>query len=303
MASSGVDADSAIDQYLLMLAVSRGRSTRTVESYAHDLQGIYASCPNLLSASSGDLEAYFASLRRAGKSPATVARSMSALRGFFQFLLDEGYVTSDPTGNLPVSTRGRSLPKALTEATIDALLHSIPPDGALNARDVLMIEFLYGTGCRVSEMVDTELQDVDLDEDLIRVTGKGSKQRLVPIGRHLRNALRAYLDNGHRESLLRGRRSVKLFVNSRGEPLSRHGVNEILRRRALVAGVEPKGIHAHAFRHSCATHMIAHGADIRVVQELLGHSSIATTQRYTGVALATLREAYGIAHPRASSLT
>ena len=149
-------------------------------------------------------------------------------------------------------------------------------------------------------MTDTDVHDVDLDEDLIRVTGKGSKQRLVPVGSHLREALFSYINGGSRSKLLGDKRSVRLLLNSRGYPLGRHGVNEILRRRALVAGVATQGVHAHAFRHSCATHMIAHGADIRVVQELLGHSSIATTQRYTGVALTTLRDAYGHAHPRAT---
>ena len=283
-----------------MLTVSRGRAASTIESYAHDLRILSESFPNLLSIQSKDLELYFAGLRDAGRSAATVARSMSATRGLFQYLFDEGLVDSDPTGSLPVSTRGRSLPKALPESTIEALIASITGNDALPQRDRLLLEFLYGTGCRVSEMIETNIQDVDLDEDLIRVTGKGSKQRLVPIGRQLRSALCSYIDGGARSSLLRNGRTARLLLNARGGPLSRHGVNEILHRRALAAGVDVRGVHAHAFRHSCATHMIAHGADIRVVQELLGHSSIATTQRYTGVALATLRTAYVNAHPRAT---
>ena len=302
MASAGLGNDEVIDQFLLMLTVSRGRAVTTIDSYANDLRGLSEAYPDLLSISSRDLETYFAGLRSAGRSAATVARSMSATRGLFQYLLDEGYVAVDPTNSLPVSTRGRSLPKALPESTIETLISSISGNDALSQRDRLLFEFLYGTGCRVSETTETNVHDVDLDEDLIRVTGKGSKQRLVPIGRHLRTALEAYIDGGARTSLLRGKRTARLLLNARGEPLSRHGVNEILHRRALAAGLDTKGVHAHAFRHSCATHMIAHGADIRVVQELLGHSSIATTQRYTGVALATLRDAYGNAHPRAAGV-
>lgn len=303
MARPSLDNDSIIDQYLLMLTVSRGRSTKTIDSYAHDLRGLSEAHSHLITVTSEDLDSYFAELRVRGLKAATVARSMSATRGLFHFLLDEGLVHSDPTSALPVATRGKSLPKALPESTISTLIESIPLDGNLNQRDRAMIEFLYGTGCRVSEMIETNLQDVDFDEDLIRVTGKGSKQRLVPIGRQLRISLTAYLDGGARSVLVKRKPTAKLFLNSRGEPLGRHGVNEILRRRALSAGLTTQGVHAHAFRHSCATHMIAHGADIRVVQELLGHSSIATTQRYTGVALATLREAYGHAHPRASLST
>ena len=303
MAGSELSNDEIIDQYLLMLTVSRGRAVTTIDSYANDLRQLSSACPELVSATSRDLETYFAAQRSAGLSAATVARAMSATRGLFQYLLDEGYLTSDPTSHLPVSTRGKSLPKALSEATIETLISSITDDDALSRRDRLIIEFLYGTGCRVSEMIDTDIHDVDLDEDLIRVTGKGSKQRLVPIGSHLREALVSYMNGGSRSRLLGNKRTVRLLLNSRGDPLGRHGVNEILRRRALAAGIATKGVHAHAFRHSCATHMIAHGADVRVVQELLGHSSIATTQRYTGVALATLRDAYGNAHPRAIETT
>ena len=303
MASSSLENADIIDQFLLMLTVSRGRSIRTVDSYAHDLLGLSVAIPSLSDATSGELEAYFSELQSSGLRPATVARAMSATRGLFQYLLDEGLTTNDPTRTLPIATRGRSLPKALSEETIQRLLDSIVEDNPLARRDRLIVEFLYGTGCRVSEMLDTEIDDIDFDEDLVRVTGKGSKQRLVPLGRLLRVALLDYLDSGGRQALVKNHKTNRLLLNSRGEPLGRHGVNEILRRRALAAGLSTTGIHAHAFRHSCATHMIAHGADIRVVQELLGHSSIATTQRYTSVALATLRQAYGNAHPRATSST
>lgn len=300
MAGTSITNEQIIDQYLLMLTVSRGRSLQTIEAYAHDLSSLSYALPNLITVTSQDLDAYFSGLRAEGKRPATVARAMSATRGLFRYLVDESLLSIDPSSLLPVATRGKGLPKALPESAINQLIASIEPDDPLGVRDSLIVEFLYGTGCRVSEMINTRIDDVDFDEDVIRVTGKGSKQRLVPVGRLLRAALRLYLDGGARNSLLRSSRDTHLFLNSRGQQLGRHGVNEILRRRALKAGLHAKGIHAHAFRHSCATHMIAHGADIRVVQELLGHASIATTQRYTGVALATLRDSYARAHPRAS---
>lgn len=288
-----------------MLTVVDGRSPLTISSYESDLRGLlthFGSEEALLLATSSQLDAYFASLRSNGLRPATVARAMSSCRGFYRFLEDEKIVAADPSARLPVATRVKSLPKALSEDAIDALIASINGESALDVRDRLLVEFLYGTGARVSEMIAVELQDLDMDELLVRLTGKGSKQRLVPIGRALALALRIYLAAGGRPELLSAKSKSFLFLNQRGAPLTRHGVNEILKRRALSGGLTLEGLHAHAFRHSCATHMIAHGADIRVVQELLGHSSIATTQRYTGVALTTLRAAYESAHPRASTL-
>jgi len=226
---------------------------------------------------------------------------MSSCRGFFRFMVDERVISLDPSARLPISGRSQSLPRALPESTIDSLISGIQGDNALAIRDRLIIEFLYGTGARVTEMLSSDVQDIDLDEMLIRLMGKGSKQRLVPIGRRLAESLREYLGPRGRQQISTTQSKSRLLLNQRGGALTRHGVNDILLRRARSSGVDTTGLHAHAFRHSCATHMIAHGADIRVVQELLGHSSIATTQRYTSVALTTLRSAYEKSHPRASS--
>ena len=297
MAGTPLEPTVLLDQYLLMLTVSKGRSNATITAYSNDLLQFIQCCPDIEHVTAGDLDRYFATLRREGLAPATVARAMSAVRGLFLFLVDERIIDRDPTTLLPSVRRDRALPKALSETYIAGLLDSITGDDALSIRDRTLIEFLYGTGCRVSEMLGVTVGDIDFDENVIRVTGKGEKQRLVPMGSCLRKALTLHL-----ESILsqRGaRRSHAVFLNFRGAPLSRHGVNEILRRRAVQAGLTTSGLHAHSFRHSCATHMIAHGADIRVVQELLGHSSIATTQRYTSVALATLKDAYVASHPRA----
>jgi integrase/recombinase XerD len=280
-----------------MLTVSKGRSNATITAYSNDLLQFIQCCPDVEHVTAGDLDRYFAGLRREGLAPATVARAMSAVRGLFLFLVDERIINRDPTTLLPSVRRDRALPKALSETYIAGLLDSITGDDALSIRDRTLIEFLYGTGCRVSEMLGVTVGDIDFDENVIRVTGKGEKQRLVPMGSCLRKALTLHLAS---ISSQRGaRRSHAVFLNFRGAPLSRHGVNEILRRRAVQAGLTTSGLHAHSFRHSCASHMIAHGADIRVVQELLGHSSIATTQRYTSVALATLKDAYVASHPRA----
>lgn len=306
MADAPVLVAETIEQYLLMLTVVDGRSPLTITSYESDLNSLLehlGSEDALLAVSGAMLDSYFVHLRSMGRKPSTVARAMSSCRGFYRFLLDEHILEVDPSTRLPVPGRAQSLPKALPESTIDALISGIQGDSALDIRDRMIIEFLYGTGARVTEMLGAEVQDVDLDEMLIRLMGKGSKQRLVPIGRQLAASLRGYLGPDGRKQLVTTHSKSRLLLNQRGNPLTRHGVNEILLRRARASGVEASGLHAHAFRHSCATHMIAHGADIRVVQELLGHSSIATTQRYTGVALTTLRTAYESSHPRASGLS
>jgi len=289
-----------------MLTVVDGRSPLTIAGYESDLGSLLESLGSeeaLLMASGATLDTYFAQMRTLGRKPSTVARAMSACRGFYRFLVDEGLLEVDPSSRLPVPGRAQSLPRALPEDLINDLIGGISGSSPLDIRDRLIIEFLYGTGARVTEMLDAEVQDVDLDEMLIRLMGKGSKQRIVPIGRKLSESLREYLGPSGRQLLVSGNSKSRLLLNHRGGHLSRHGVNEMLLRRARISGLPTAGLHAHAFRHSCATHMIAHGADIRVVQELLGHSSIATTQRYTAVALTTLRTAYEMAHPRASHLS
>ena len=183
------------------------------------------------------------------------------------------------------------------ERLLDA--RRVDEDPALARRDQALLELLYGTGCRVSEAVGIQLQDIDFDEGLIRVTGKGSKQRLVPIGGVLVDALISYLAPEGRPRLVSPSSRSFLFLNARGGPLTRQGVDLVIRQRALLAGVPREIVSAHVFRHSCATHMLEHGADIRVVQELLGHVSIATTQLYTSVSTSVLRSSYEAAHPRA----
>ncbi len=255
-------------------------------------------------ASESDFEAYFGHLRKGAREDSSIARAMSSLRGWFGFLVDEGAIDHDPTGRLKPARRGRSLPKPLGEREMTTLLDSLGTADAVELRDRALLELLYGTGVRVSEAVGIDLQDLDFDEDLIRVTGKGSKQRLVPMGSTLRRALEDYLEARGRSTFLHAKstsakKTARLFLNARGGPLSRQGVDLIIHKRALAAGLDTRKVSAHVFRHSCATHMLAHGADIRVVQELLGHASIATTQIYTAVSVTSLKREYHDAHPRA----
>lgn len=285
------------------LTIEKGRSPATTEAYRRDIARF---CEWMLhrdltveTLREGALEEYFNGLRGEHQAESTVVRSMSAVRGWFGFMVDEGHLQTDPTARLRGGRRGRSLPKPLDEDEVIGLLDSVPSFTPIDIRDRALLELLYGTGARVSEAVGISLEDLDFDEELILVTGKGSKQRLVPMGAALRAALRDYLHAGGRSELPNAHRSARLFLNSRGGPLSRQGVDLIIHKRALAVGIDRTRISAHVFRHSCATHMLAHGADIRVVQELLGHASIATTQIYTAVSVTSLQREYQNAHPRA----
>lgn len=289
--------------YLQWLTIERGRSPATIEAYRHDIDEF---CDWMRSrkrpagrATEEDFEEYFGHLRSSTRADSSVARAMSSLRGWFGFMVDEGEIGHDPTGRLKPARRGRSLPKPLGEREMTTLLDSLDTHDASALRDRALLELLYGTGARVSEAVGINLEDLDFDEDLILVTGKGSKQRLVPMGSTLRSALEDYLGTGGRVAFTRSKKTARLFLNTRGGPLSRQGVDLIIHKRALAAGIDTRSVSAHVFRHSCATHMLAHGADIRVVQELLGHASIATTQIYTAVSVTSLKREYHDAHPRA----
>ncbi len=295
--------DEALDEYLQWMTIEKGRSRATIEAYRRDLVALGRWLDeghlDLERVREEDLEHYFNELRDQKRSINTVARNTAAVRGLFAYLLDEGLLRIDPSARLRGGRRGRSLPKPLSEREIIALLDSIPRTSAADLRDRALLELLYGTGARVSEVVGLNLHDLDFDEELILLTGKGSKQRLVPIGRTLNVALQEYLAPAGRSTLLSSRKSTRVFLNTRSGPITRQGIDLIVHKRALMVGIERTRISAHVFRHSCATHMLAHGADIRVVQELLGHASIATTQLYTAVSVTTLQREYENAHPRA----
>jgi len=302
MAASSTRTERSLEEYLQWLTVEKGRSRATVDAYRRDLTRLASwmaeSELDLAHVSAGDLERYF-DLLRGPRSPGTAARALSAARGWFGFLVEEGQLAQDPSSRLKSSRRARTLPKPLGEAEMARLLDAVDGSDPIDRRDRALLELLYGTGARVSEVVGLSLEDLDFDEELILVTGKGSRQRLVPMGAGLRTALGRYLEPGGRRELLGGGRTTRLFLNARGGPLTRQGVDLVVRRRALAASIPRARVSAHVFRHSCATHMLDHGADIRVVQELLGHASIATTQIYTAVSVGSLQREYGLAHPRA----
>jgi integrase/recombinase XerD len=303
------------EEFLSWLDVERGRSPRTLASYRRDLAGYQAfveqrhAGAHIDGTTADEVTAYVASLRRT-RSGATVARALSTLRGFHRFLVEEGAASTDPTTGIPGIAVAELLPKALTEDEAERLLGAVVGTGPAMWRDRALLEVLYGTGCRVSEVVGLNLGDVAEaveggDTPLIRVLGKGDKERLVPLGRLALAALGHWL-SGEGRPLLEPKKwklrsdAEAVFLNVRGGRLSRVGAFGVVKKYAarvdLVERVSP-----HVLRHSCATHMLAHGADIRVVQELLGHASIATTQRYTKVSPEHLRRAYEDAHPRAGS--
>lgn len=300
LARSLTPLESQLEEYLQWLTIEKGRSRATIEAYRRDVRAFAAwwlPHDNLTTLGTGDLEAYV-TLLQGSKSTSTVSRALASIRGLLRYLVDEGVLSHDPSARVASPRRGRTLPKPLSEAEMQRLLDVVPTITAVDLRDGALLELLYGTGVRVSEIVGLSIGDLDFDEELILVTGKGSKQRLVPMGATLRHALRRYLNEG-RATLSQRRRSQAVFLNVRGGSLSRQGIDLIIHRYALLAGIDRHRVSAHVFRHSCATHMLARGADIRVVQELLGHASIATTQLYTAVSITTLKNEYHLAHPRA----
>lgn len=286
------------------LTIEKGRSRATIEAYRRDLEALMQwmseRAIEIKELREEELERYFNDLRTQKRAPSTVARAVAATRGWFGYLVEEEHLSIDPSARLKGGRHGRTLPKPLGEEEIVKLLDSIPTTTAVDLRDRALLELLYSTGARVSEVVGMDLSDLDFDEDLILLTGKGSKQRLVPIGETLKRALLDYLGPGGRSTLLSTKRNTRVFLNARAGTLSRQGIDGVIAKRALLVGIDRGRISAHVFRHSCATHMLAHGADIRVVQELLGHASIATTQLYTAVSVTTLQREYHHAHPRAN---
>ena len=234
-------------------------------------------------------------------APASVARALVAVRSFHRFCLEEGFVASDPSEEVGAPRVPQGIPKALTEDEVEALLGTVVGDTARALRDRAIVETLYATGVRISELVGLDRRDLDLDDGLIRVLGKGSKERIVPVGRSARDALGVYLAQG-RPQLVRPNRSAgdgeAVVLNVRGGRLSRQSCWKMVRTAGERAGLTGR-LSPHVLRHSCATHMLERGADIRVVQELLGHASISTTQVYTKVSPERLRAVYEAAHPRA----
>ena len=296
------------EEFLSWLEVERGRSPRTLSAYRRDLGTYQEALPGhgIDQATSADVAAHLAALRRT-HGASSVARALSSIRGFHRFLVEEGVRADDPTLDLPSISLTDLLPKALSEEETEQLLGAVVGTGPVVLRDRALLEVLYGTGARVSEVVGLNLGDVTVavegaDLPLLRVLGKGDKERVVPLGGLAREALADWLSGEGRPLLVpkkwrRRSDAEAVFLNARGGRLTRQGAWGILREAAIRSG--NSGASPHTLRHSFATHLLDGGADIRVVQELLGHASVATTQVYTLVTVEKLREVYAAAHPRA----
>ncbi len=287
---------AGVDEYLAALASERGLAVNTVRAYRRDLAGYLGFLDGRVPDPEA-VSAYASELAGRGLAPATVARKVAAIRGLHRFLVAEGLADTDPTMLLASPRRPPALPRALgvdeTFRLVEAPDLSLP----LGRRDRALLEFMYGTGARVAETVALDLADVDLDDGVAIVTGKGDRQRLVPVGGAACRAIRAYLPD--RLVLRRGRPDPgAVFLNGRGRRLTRQGVWGIVRKQARRAGIDPTRVSPHVLRHSAATHMVEGGADLRTVQELLGHASVSTTQVYTRVSARHLYEVYVACHPR-----
>jgi len=272
-----------------------------VESYLRDLRrlGNWAEMFGVSSPAAIDaklLRKFIFALKDMGLSPATIRRQVSAIRTYYAFLIGEGLVSSDPSERLDTPRRGRTLPDVLTVAEVDSLLVAPGVDDSLAWRDRALLELGYGAGMRVSELCNLTRNDLVLDEGLVRVFGKGGKERLVPLGRTVIGAVSVYLHT-IRPELDRGKSENRLLLNARGTPLSRVGAWGIVKRAAETAGIK-KSVTPHTLRHSFATHLLEGGADLRAVQEMLGHADLSTTQIYTHVDREYLRSVHKQFHPR-----
>ncbi len=294
--SSGADIATCIEEYLVSLRVERGLAANTIAAYERDL-GQYQEYLGDAEPTPSSVEGYVSSLREASLAATTIARKIAAIRGLHRFLVAEEMREDDPTLLIETPKQGDPLPKALTVDEVIGLLESPDLMTMKGRRDSALLEFLYGTGARVSEAVALDVTGVDLEDRVAIVTGKGSKQRLVPLGDHAVKAIAGWLQD-RSEVISRRQSGDPLFTSVRGRRLSRQAVFNIVREAAVASGIRIEKVSPHVLRHSAATHMVERGADLRTVQELLGHATISTTQVYTRVSSTHLLEIYMEAHPR-----
>jgi integrase/recombinase XerD len=288
--------DPEVEAFLALLTTTR--APRTVEAYRRDLTGVAEWLQRPVgTVTTEELERYLAELRAQGLAATTIARRVAALRSFFRHQQLLGSRTDNPAAELDLPRRRRKLPRTLSPAEAERLVEAANGVAPRELRDRALVELLYGAGLRVSEVVGLDKASVDLDARLVRAVGKGSKERVVPIGRQAAEAVRRYLARGR--PYLDRRHRPELFLNARGGPLTRAGAFLILRGLAAKAGLEPERVHPHLLRHSFATHLLEGGADLRSVQEMLGHADLATTELYTHVSDRRRRELYFQAHPHA----
>ena len=292
--------DPEVEGFLALLGASR--AARTVEAYRRDLTALADHLGKPVArASLEELEQYTASLRADGLAATTIARRTAAARSFFRHQQLLGARNDNPAAAVKLPRRPKGLPKTLSPGEAERLIDAAKGTQPRNLRDQALVELLYGAGLRVSEAVGLEKSGVDLDDRFVRVTGKGDKERVVPIGRPAVESVRRYLSRGR--PFLDRRHRPELFLNARGGGLTRAGAFLILRRLAEAAGLDPARVHPHILRHSFATHLLEGGADLRSVQEMLGHADLSTTELYTHVSDTRRRELYYRAHPHARRKT
>ena len=293
--------------FLAYLEFERGLSRNTLEAYRGDLLQLGRFLAerevSALDASAADVSDFLTHLATGDAehrpaSPATIHRKSACLRSFYRHLRREGLRQSDPTATLSAPRRSRKLPQVLTRGEIEKLLSQPTGTDSHALRDRALLEIMYASGLRASEAIGLELDDVDSDERVLRARGKGSKERIVPIGQAALRALSAYLERG-RPQLVKNRDEPHLFVNFRGGQLTRQGLYKIVRRHAITAGLADR-MSPHTLRHTFATHLLAGGCDLRSVQEMLGHADVSTTQLYTHLSSERLKDVYFKAHPRAT---
>ena len=295
--------DDSVREYLNCLRVERGRASRTIEAYGRDLSD-YASflkgrgISSAAQADRGDLAAYEADLMERGFAASSVKRRLSAIKGLYRYLVREERIPKSPADLIAVPKAPERLPDVLSIDQVTRLLSQPVGDKPTDIRNRTLLEVLYGCGLRASELCDLNLGDVALDEGYLRVTGKGGKDRVSPISGAAARALSRYLTEARPElESARGKSQGAVFLNARGGRITRQSVHKIVARAGLSIGIE--NLHPHTLRHSFATHLLEGGADLRAIQEMLGHSDISTTQIYNHVDRSHIREEYLAAHPRA----
>ena len=289
-----------IDKFLDAIWMERGLSENTLGAYRADLlalsQRLAEQDIDLVSASKPDILDYISWRVEGGAKPRSTARQLSSFRRFFRYLLREGVISEDPTAHIAMPKIGRALPQSLTEEEVDALLGAPNVSEPLGHRDRAMLELLYATGVRVSELINLKMSQMNLNQGVLRIIGKGDRERLIPLGDEAQDWLREFID-GPRVEILLERQSDYLFPTRRGDRMTRQAFWHIIKRYAKKAGVRKK-LSPHTVRHAFATHLLNNGADLRVVQLLLGHSDVSTTQIYTHVARERMKDLHARHHPR-----
>ena len=284
--------------FLGSIRSERGLSKNTADAYRRDLRQYQTTISENGGVATPDVvQTHLARLRAEGLAPSSIARKFASLRAYHRFLVVEGHRDDDPTAIIDAPSRPKPLPKALTIDEVTSILEQPSSTDPIGIRDTSVLEFLYATGCRVSELCGTDLHDVDLEAKSVMVTGKGNKQRIVPLGSYAVSAIESWLPV-RLDIRVSGRDSGALFLSSRGNRLNRQSVWRIVQKYGVAAGISESRLSPHVFRHSAATHMVEGGADLRTVQEILGHASLSTTQVYTRVSPEHLREVVVTSHPR-----